>query len=351
LDLCVWTEFNFLPIFAAGSIAMAQAEPPTLQTHAHGHPTYPQNANGQPARVLLDITVTAQGLVREARIIELDREEPEREAFVQAATEYVKSLSFHPATSSLLDGFDVVSSVGLGARSTDAQALSSRENAPFARVFASELGLAYENRAPWHLEARAFGFYTRVGNDMLFDSERGRNVPIGSSQRFGAAVTSRLRARWLDMMGSLTWTEAFQGGGVFELNAGPRLPFVPRFVARFDAAGRHELTIRNQIFRLGGALGVTYVGPKPLPLSTQSNPIFTLDTSIHAGWRFFELAFVIRNLFDVRNRLAEFRYPSNFEGPDVASSMRAERHFAAGPPRTFLFTFSVNVDPEGNAGG
>jgi TonB family protein len=244
----------------------------------------------------------------------------------------------------LVDTLDLVTSAGLGTRSTDAQALSEGEDAPFARVFATELGLMWTREGEWRADVRGFGFYTWVDDDLVFDPERGRNVPIGSSQRFGATAFGRVTGPWLDTLASFTWTEAFQGGDIFDFTSGERLPFVPRFVTRLDTAGRYAVPIRRDSLLLGGGLGVTFIGRKPLPLSTESEPFFTLDAAIRLGWRFVEAAFWGRNLLDLRNRAAEFFYPSNFAGPDTAPSLQAERHFAAGPPRTFWITLTFFID-------
>ena len=69
-----------------------------------------------------------------------------------------------------------------------------------------------------------------------------------------------------------------------------------------------------------------------------------MDASLRLGWRFVEAAFWVRNLTDRRNRVAEFFYPSNFVGPDATPSLQAERHFAAGPPRTLWVTLTFFID-------
>ncbi len=244
----------------------------------------------------------------------------------------------------LVDELRLVTSAGIGTRSTDAQALSEGENAPFTRVFATELGLTWARDGRWKTDLRAFGFYTWVDDDLVFDPERGRNIPVGSSQRFGATVYGRLTGPWLDAAASFTWTEAFLGGDIFDFQTDSRLPFVPRFVTRLDTAGRYPVPIRRDELVVGAALGVAFVGPKPLPLGQTSEPFFTLDASVLLGWRFIEAAFSARNLTDARNRIAEFYYPSNFEGPDATPSLQAERHFAAGPPRTLWVTLTFFID-------
>lgn len=65
---------------------------------------------------------------------------------------------------------------------------------------------------------------------------------------------------------------------------------------------------------------------------------------MHAGWRFVELGFTVENLFDVRNRAAEFHYASGFDTAGGPASMREVRHFAAGEPRSFQVTLTLHSD-------
>lgn len=69
---------------------------PRLLRSQHGHPAYPAGATG-PARVLLEITIDAQGAVREATLVESDRTDADAERFSRAAREFVRRLRFEPA--------------------------------------------------------------------------------------------------------------------------------------------------------------------------------------------------------------------------------------------------------------
>jgi len=282
------------------------------------------------------------------QLTDLDRPTSDREG-ERLAQENVDAFGFaiQPRGSMrfiLVDELRFVTSAGIGTRSSDAQALSEGENAPFTRVFGTELVLTWARGGKWKTDLRGFGFYTWVEDDLVFDPERGRNIPVGSSQRFGATVYGRLTGPWLDTAASFTWTEAFLGGDIFGFQTDSRLPFVPRFVTRLDTAGRYLVQIRRDELLLGAALGVAFVGRKPLPLGQESEPFFTFYASVRLGWRFIEAAFSARNLTDARNRIAEFYYPSNFQGPDATPSLQAERHFAAGPPRTLWVTLTFFID-------
>ncbi|MBO6934303.1 MAG: TonB-dependent receptor plug domain-containing protein [Deltaproteobacteria bacterium] len=238
-------------------------------------------------------------------------------------------------------GVALLLAAGRGVRSSDAQALSEGERAPFADVFGTELGLVVRReRGAWSGEAKAIGFYTYVSNDLVFDPERGRNAPVGSSQRYGGSLVGRLHGPWLDVSLATTVTEALLGGGVFALGRDERLPFVPRAVGRADVAAHDHVEIRGERFQWGLGLGAGLVGPKPLPLGQRSAPIVSVDLSARLGWRWLGVTFAVENVLDARNRAIELYYPSDFGG----GSLRAARHFAAAAPRTFRVTFEVALD-------
>jgi hypothetical protein len=253
----------------------------------------------------------------------------------------------------LAKGLDWSVSAGLGVRSTDAEALSEGELAPFARVVALETGPS-ASLQPWtgaSLEARAFAFTTRVQEDLLFDPNRGRNVPVGPSNRYGAALMARARGhdRFVrhDTMASFTLSEArtAAGRGVLELGGGERLPFVPRAVLRVDHASSARLALGREVLQLTAAGGLSWLGPRPLPLGVDSTSVWQLDLSLRARWRHLELGTSLENVFDVKNRVSEFNYASSFMNDDgAAASMRAVRHFAAGMPRTWWLTLTLYLD-------
>jgi hypothetical protein len=254
------------------------------------------------------------------------------------------SLVFHVSPE-----LDWTISGGLGVRSSDAEALSEGEDAPFARVLSLETGPTARGKfRDVNLEGRAFGFATRVDQDLSFDPNRGRNVPIGPSNRYGASASARARiADAHDTLLSFTWTEAHQisrSDGIFDLGTGPRLPFVPRFVARLDHASNFHVPIGSEDLQLGAAAGISWIGPQPLPLKTESQARFQVDLSVRARVRFLELGLSVENLFDRRNTAAEFNYASFFGEDGDPISMRDVRHFAAGTPRLWMLTLTAYFD-------
>ena len=89
----------FLNAGSAGAQSEAPAlVAPRLPQSQHGHPAYPEGADGQPARVVLRITVDEEGTVEDATVLESDREGGEAETFRNAATRFVRGLRFESAT-------------------------------------------------------------------------------------------------------------------------------------------------------------------------------------------------------------------------------------------------------------
>jgi outer membrane receptor protein involved in Fe transport len=80
------------------------------------------------------------------------------------------------------------------------------------------------------------------------------------------------------------------------------------------------------------------VAPRPLPLNQLSPAVALVDLAARVSVRGFEIGINATNLFDRRNQDAVFNYISNFRGPTQPASMLPMQHFAAGPPRQFLFT-------------
>ncbi|MCB9656137.1 MAG: TonB-dependent receptor [Sandaracinaceae bacterium] len=74
--------------------------PPRLPVAQHGHPPYPAEGDGRPARVLLQITIDRDGSVVESNVLESDREGEQAALFHDAAERFVRGLTFEPATRS-----------------------------------------------------------------------------------------------------------------------------------------------------------------------------------------------------------------------------------------------------------
>lgn len=266
-------------------------------------------------------------------------------------------------------GLGWASAFGLGARSSEATALSQGERAPFASVRSAETGLLFAYPTPamqaaraaasspaqaqalktdWAVDARLLGFYTYVSRDMVFEPTAARNVLSAPSHRMGALMTARTQwAQRLDVQGSLTFTEAHQpteGAAWYAWTDGPRLPYIPRWVLRLDAAWREPFEVGGQPFEGGLAAGFLYLAPKPLPLEQFGQHQARLDVSARLRWRWVEAAVSVQNLLDTRYREVELYYPSNFDTPDAPASQLDTLHFVAGAPLTVLGTLTLTLD-------
>lgn len=283
-----------------------------------------------------------------------DRNQPEKDrGGTRIPSDHIEAQGFSigpraSAEVTFMKGFSWTTSYGAGSRSSDAQALSNGESAPFARAHEFESGVAFERTGAVEMSARAIAYYTRVDRDLVFDQTRGRNVLVGTSNRFGAVISGRITSRTgIDTQGSLTYAEAYlpeAGASFYELTSGKRMPYVPRWVARLDTSLRREVAIRGFRVGLNGALGMTYVAPRPLPLEQFGHDIFSIDAALRARVRIVEIGVEVTNLLDRRNRAAEFNYPSNFTLPDAPASQLAHPHFAAAPPRQILGTLRIHFD-------
>lgn len=243
-----------------------------------------------------------------------------------------------------------LTSAGLGARSSDAAALSDGEFAPYARVASAETGLGWRagEAGDWALEARGALFATRVSNDLVFDETAGRNQPVGPSQRLGAFATARLTwAERVDVQASAAWARATlpePGAPRWWVWSGTVMPYIPQLLGRLDGSVRGTTPVAGEPVGWNLALGHSAIGPKPLPLNRFSEPIFLFDVAARAQWRWVELGLSVENLLDARWREAEFNYVSNFRGPDAPASLLATRHFSAGAPRTLRATLTLHFD-------
>jgi len=245
-----------------------------------------------------------------------------------------------------------MTSAGLGSRSSDAQALSDGESAPFARVVATETGIVSRvAQARRSAEGRLVAFATRVEDDLVFDEVAGNNTPIGPSNRYGLAASGRITdaPSGLDVSSSFTFAEAFlssEDETLLDVAAGPRLPYAPRWVARLDASERRPFRVAGELFLGTLALGLSLVDERPLPLERFGAAYGAMDAAARLRWRYVEVGVEVENLMDRRNREVELSYASNFGSPSYPASELPARHFVAGAPRQFLATLALYWDDE-----
>jgi TonB family protein len=239
---------------------------------------------------------------------------------------------------------------GEGYRSPQALLLDEDEPAPFTKVRSSDLGMRLLLGSSATL--RASGYYTKLGQDVVFEPTEGRAEAAGPSSRLGAVIHAELRPlAWLRGSGSATYVRATldeppprtaeDPSPPFE--RGQRLPYVPPWVIRFDVGAEHRLAEWSRGALRGRAgVGFTHWSRRPLPYAAESAPVSLLDGALALSYRDVSLDLSIFNLLDARYAALELSAASNWDAGAVPSRLPA-RHVIAGAPRTWLLTLGARL--------
>lgn len=275
-------------------------------------------------------------------------------AFQPRGTLRVRLAEFAPANDRGVSSLEWQTSAGVGTRSSDAARLSESEFAPFAQVVSSETGLVLESHADPNLavNARAVGFHTHVDHDLIFDPTAGRNIDQGATSRLGLAGYLDIAAfTWLAVRASFSWTEAYVGtAGYFDFVSSTRLPYVPRWVGRLDAAAHANVDLAGEAVLLTAGVGVGWLGERPIPLGEVAPQVLLLDAQVSAEWRGVELAIIGQNLTDTRWQSAVFNYASWFNST-LPESRTPQFMYAAGAPLSITGRLTVRFDETAVFGG
>ncbi len=255
-------------------------------------------------------------------------------------------------------GFSASGSAGTGVRSIDPDLVKQDGATPFANVNAYEAGLQFNRRFrdSIDLSVRSVFFDTKVDRELVFSQSQGRNALCGGSTRLGTANSLRFTGRFWDLAANLTWLRATFDSNetcsdqTLQTQSGNLVPYVPDLVFRADGAvfgdwPYWKSKLKNHALRGALGVGVTYVGPRPLPYGQRSDTIATLDANASIGWWFIDLSITTQNLIDTRYRLGEYNYASYFPLPGNQQpfpSLVPVRHFTAGAPRTVFFSIALN---------
>jgi hypothetical protein len=281
-----------------------------------------------------------------------------------SARRSASGLTFQPRGTLLVGPFEGVSltaSVGTGARSADPSYLSDSSFAPFTTIFSTEGGaVLHREVGPTGLTLRAMYFFTSVGRDLIFNQQEGRNTLAPGTQRQGVVVAARVTTRWLDWAASATYADARfvrqamdPGSTYFPVDQGNQVPYVPALVARSDAGVHGPLPLRIAGDPLLGraGLGMTFVSSRSLPFGQSSDPIFIVDASVGARWRWIEVGVIAQNLLNSRYELGVYNYVSNFQQGNPTPDLLPARHFTAGAPLGVFGTLTLYFGGPPAAGG
>jgi TonB family protein len=263
-----------------------------------------------------------------------------REPNQQTAT---ASIAVLPRASLLLGPFAhfiVSASYGRGVRSIDPSYVTQDVQTPFASINAYEGGISYAGDVKGtSLVARSIFFQTSVDRDYIFDQTVGRNVLGVGTHRTGWVGALRLTGSFFDESANLTLVRATYD------DTHLLVAYIPGVVLRSDTALFAELPVRPLGSPVKGALGVgiTYVGPRPLPFGQDSEDTFTIDGSATLEWKNYEIGLVVTNLLDSKYRLGEYNFASDFRSTNQPPTLVPERMFSAGAPRQVFATFAIRV--------
>lgn len=261
------------------------------------------------------------------------RDPTQRSSTATAATMPRASILFTPAPGLLLS-----MSYGRGVRSIDPIYISQDTKTPFSKVDAIESGIVYgRTLSSMRFIARTTAFRTHVGQDLIFSESAGRNTLTTGTTRIGALAALRLIGTFFDENISATLVQS-----KFD-DTDYAVPYIPNWVVRSDSAVHRELpfTIDGSHVTAAIGSGITYIGRRPLPYNEMGDSIFTVDASTTLSWQRYELGLEVTNLFDLRYRLGEYNYASNFQGPNQLPTLVPVRHFTAGPPRMVFISFAI----------
>jgi hypothetical protein len=156
----------------------------------------------------------------------------------------------------------------------------------------------------------------------------------------GFVGSSRATGTWFDVLGSLTYADAFYTA------SNVLVPLVPAWVVRLDAAvfgpipGVH-IDGTPVVGKLTGK--ASFIGSRPIGDGFRTPSTFTLDADATFRWRIFEIGIRAENLTNLQYALTPFFGPANFPigGLGVPRNPYNAYTFTAAPPRAFYGTVAV----------
>ncbi len=252
------------------------------------------------------------------------------------------SVALMPRASLIVGPFANVTfsaSYGQGVRSLDPIAITQDIKTPFARIHAYEGGASYAHDIrDVSIVARTVAFQTYVDRDIMFDEKQGRNVVGVGTTRTGWLGSIRAIGSFFDESINLTFVRSTYN------DSNLLVAYVPDVVLRSDTAFFKELpwSVAGRRPRVALGTGITYVGPRALPLGQRSQNIVTVDAQTTLTWWHYEIGLTATNIFNRQYRLGEYNFASDFHS-QPQPTLVPERHFTAGAPRGIFATLAINL--------
>lgn len=232
------------------------------------------------------------------------------------------------------ESWRVFANYGDGFRSPQARSLADGERAPFVNVRGAEIGAAFE-RPMIDLRAAAFG--SSVADDFFFDHSVGTTVSLGASLRGGVSTTLITRP-----IQGLVISANATAATARVVSTGALLPYFAPLVGRLDTSYSRGFQIFSESITAMAGLGVTGIGPRPLPFNDFSRAVGLIDLRLSARIRFVEVKLDFQNLLDSRWRDGEFTFVSKWQA-SAETSLLPSRHFTAGTPRSVFVTLEIHL--------
>ncbi len=236
------------------------------------------------------------------------------------------------------EGFALSGIVGRGIRSTDPMAVATSKVPAVADAWEGGMQWAGGSRSV-EVVARSTFFATHVSQNLQFSETSATNVDVGGTTRAGWDGSLRARGEWLDESASVSIVKArFDDTGL-------PLPFVPTSIARSHTALFRDLPVRLAGEQVRGVLGVglSYVGPRPLPDGTSVAPFGLVDASLALDWSAFELALSGTNLLRSRYYYSVFYDISDFRRQPAGVAQLLVTNFTAGAPRVVMLSIAATI--------
>lgn len=235
----------------------------------------------------------------------------------------------------VVPGLSLFGSYGKGFRSPQALSLQQGERSTFTSVHSGELGARILPVEGLILSAAAFATY--VDADLVFDPTTGRTQLFGPTRRLGGALVLEAQPfEGFSATGSATYSHGVHA------DTGDQIPFVPQLVLRGDLRYQRPLTeLYGLPVSVFGDLGLSFLGPRPLPFQELGESVFLTELGLGLGVGPVDVSLEIDNLLGSRWKDGQFVFASNFD-PGAAASLVPAQHYTAGRPFTAQGTITVH---------
>ncbi len=237
-----------------------------------------------------------------------------------------------------LPGLAVMGDYGRGFRSPEVRGIEDDNEAPVTFADTAQAGLRFFRWRP--LEIRVVGFYTRIGNEIIFDHAAARFLATGATRRWGVEGSATVHPRpWLRLEGEVTFAD-----GRYQ-DTGELIPYAPRWLGSlgiFVEEASPGKKVGSSSVRLSFGLRAWFLGARPLPGGFASHPTAVVNLTATLALKRWELGIAVDNLLQSHWRDGEFFFPSWWNKEEPRSELPV-LHITAGAPFALRLTASARM--------